>query len=202
MPRLFYSLFILVVISIIGAFFALFWHLEQKVPSVKYNDFLVSLDNDEIIEVKLKGGEIILTDTANRKFATFSPDVSSLLPKLLDKKVIITAENDTPSPFFNVITITLPIAILFFILLFSLTRKQQHQEEDGSDFAKDKVIHFGNGINPITFDDVAGIPEAKEELQEVVNFLKNPGKFSRLGAVIPHGVLLQGPPGTGKTLLA
>ncbi|HIJ79276.1 MAG: ATP-dependent zinc metalloprotease FtsH [Desulfobulbaceae bacterium] len=202
MPRLFYSLFILIVIGIIGAFSALFWNLEQTLPTLKYNDFLTSLDNNDIAAVHLKGGNITLTDTANRKFSTFSPDVTSLLPKLLTKKVTITAENDKPSPFFNILTITLPIVILFFILLFSLAKKQQQTDDDNSDFTKNKVIHYGKGINPITFDDVAGIPEAKEELREIVNFLKNPRKFSRLGAIIPKGVLLQGPPGTGKTLLA
>jgi cell division protease FtsH len=201
MTKIVYSLFLVAVLGIIGLATALFWRLENTSPPLKYNDFLTSLDNNEIAEVHLKGGNIKLTDIYGREFSTFSPDVGDLMGKLAQKKIAITAEDDRPSPLWNLFTVTLPISIILIGWLL-LMRTQQRGSEEEPEFAKNKAIQFDKNNKPITFDDVAGIPEAKEELKEIVNFLKEPKKFSRLGASLPKGVLLQGPPGTGKTLLA
>ena len=201
MTKLAYTLFLVIVLGVIGLATALFWKLENTSPPLKYNDFLTSLENNEIVEVRLKGGNISLTDIYGREFSTFSPEVNNLMGKLAQKKIAITAEDDRPSPFWNLFTVTLPIGVILIGWLL-LMRTQQRGGEEEPEFAKNKAIHFDKNNKPITFDDVAGIPEAKEELKEIVNFLKEPKKFSRLGASLPKGVLLQGPPGTGKTLLA
>ncbi len=202
MARVIYSVFILGLATLIGISVALFWNLEHKLPPLKYNEFLTNLENNEIKEVHLKGGQLKVYDIYGREYATYSPDPGILMPKLNAKNVAITAEDDRPSPLWNLLTITLPISIILIGWLLTMRRGHAKQEESESDFAKNKVIHFDAQNRPVCFDDVAGIPEAIAELREIVDFLKNPGKFSKLGASIPKGVLLQGPPGTGKTMLA
>lgn len=203
MGRIIQNTIILAVLALFGAAGFLFWNLEQKLPSLKYNEFLTSLDNNEISEVHLQGGKIIVTDIYGRQFTTFSPDVASLMPRLTEKKVAIIADSDKPSPLWNFITITIPIVLLLAIwFVINQRQRQRQQREDHSEFTKNRAVLPAVGAKPVTFEDVAGIPEAKEELLEIIDFLKYPKKFSRLGASIPKGVLLQGPPGTGKTLLA
>ncbi len=193
------SVYIIVLVSILGGTVMLFWNTEHKQPDISYNDFLTSLDNNEIAQVDFKGGTITLTDTFGREFSTYSPDVPRLLPKLLAKNVVIHGESDRPSPVWNVLTVVIPVSLI--ILAWFFLARKQIKSEDNSDFAKDKAIQFTRG-KQITFRDVAGVQEVKEEHIEIIDFLQKPKKYSKLGAIIPHGVLFQGPPGTGKTLLA
>ncbi len=194
------NLFILLIIAGVGITAAVFWNLENRLERWPYTDFLASLEQGRIAGVESQGGEIKFTDELGRKFATFSPDIGSLLPKLIDKEVTFSAHPDRSSILWNGISLVIPMFLVLGVWIY-LIRKQQGDKGE-SEFTKDKVIKYSPSEKQVTFKDVAGIPEAKEELMEIIEFLKNPEHFSQIGALIPKGVLLQGPPGTGKTLLA
>ncbi len=174
-------------------------YLHETTPNeISYTDFVEQVQNDKIKTIHLKGGSVKGEDISKREFCSFIPDVPSILPLLNEKSVLITAEKDDEN-FGGALKSMLPVfLILGGYLIFS-----RMQKGGKSGFAKGK----GGSFHPIkstnlTFDDVAGISEARVELVEVVESLKHPDKFSSLGGYIPKGVLLQGPPGTGKTLLA
>jgi cell division protease FtsH len=196
------NLFILVILAIFGGTIALFWNIENKLTKINYTEFKETLAKGEVVEVILTGGKIVFTDDSNRTFESFSPDISQLIPLLEEKKVIISVQSDTPSPFWNFLVTTLPIGFVLLAMFFYVKKQNQQNNESSSDFVKNKTVEIATSDKKVTFDDVAGIPEAKEELVEIIDFLKNPDKFNEIGATIPKGVLLQGPPGTGKTLLA
>jgi cell division protease FtsH len=170
--------------------------VENRPPVMEYSDFLTRLEQGEIRRVHLRGGSVTGEDALGQPFYAYVPDVGRLLPRLEEKKVGITAaENLGPSPFWSS---TFPILLLMGGWMFFMLRGQGK----GRGFAGKKAALPVTGIQKITFDDVAGIPEAKEELVEIVECLQDAKKITRLGGRIPKGVLLQGPPGTGKTLLA
>ncbi|MFZ5775448.1 MAG: ATP-dependent zinc metalloprotease FtsH [Thermodesulfobacteriota bacterium] len=202
MARLFHFIVIVTVVGVFSLIGAFFWKLEHTLPPMGYSNFLAGLEKDEIRSVHITGGSITGQDVHGRPFATFSPDVPGLMPRLIAKNVAVTAEDDRPSPFLGFFANSAPLLLLLAGWLLVRSQQKQGGNETESDFAKNKVIHFDANTRPVTFDDVAGIPEAKEELKEIVSFLKTPEKFNRIGASIPKGVLLQGPPGTGKTMLA
>lgn len=172
--------------------------VEKKPASIEYSTFLTKLQNGEIKHVHIQGGAISGTDRFDQPFSTYTPGDPDLVDKLIEAKVSIKASPPMmPSPFWQS---TFPVLLLmgFWILLMSHQRKKSGL----SDFLKKKAKTSRGNQSNVTFDDVAGIPEAKEELIEIIHFLKDPGRYEKLGGKIPRGVLLQGPPGTGKTLLA
>jgi len=172
--------------------------LESRPPYLSYSDFLSSLEKGEVSSVTLRGGEISGRLSGDRPFASYTPDVASLLPRLETRGVETTATPGSGSG--GWIGSLLPWMILLGSWLFLLF----FQRKGGaSPFAKTKPLAVSaKGRQQVTFVDVAGIDEAKEELAEIIAFLKDSRKFTRLGGRLPRGVLLQGPPGTGKTLLA
>lgn len=170
---------------------------ETTPPTQPYTQFLEEVQADKIQSVHLKGAAITGEDILGHQFSSYSPDLTTLLPLLAEHQVEVSAEAPTASTLGSGLQSMIP---LFLILgaWFIFTRNKS-----GNGFSKDKGSRFTPITNsPVTFNDVAGIAEARTELKEVVEFLKYPEKFSRLGGHIPKGVLLQGPPGTGKTLLA
>ncbi|RJX23485.1 MAG: ATP-dependent zinc metalloprotease FtsH [Desulfobulbus sp.] len=174
--------------------------MEHKQPPISFNEFLTSLDNNEIAEVHFKGGNIRLRDNFGREFSTYAPDVPALVPRLLEKNVVVRGENDRPSPVWNLLSVVLPVFLVMLAWYFLASRQVSRGNDEEDD--KEKNYRFAPSTATITFRDVAGVPEAKEELVEIIDFLQKPKKYSKLGAVIPRGILFQGPPGTGKTLLA
>ena len=177
--------------------------IENNQPVLSYKDFLEKLNNNELAEINgihMKGGIVYLTDKSGNKFSTFSSDVPGLLPKLSEKNILLQVKTK-PRLTTQQIIIQLLFVVFVFGAWFTFYKIKKHKTKDEK-FVGMKAIKFQKGEIPISFSDVAGIPEAKAELLEVVDFLTKPEKFTALGAVIPKGILFQGPPGTGKTLLA
>ncbi len=188
-------------LSVMGIIIYNIYYVEKYGSVVTYNDFLVRLEQNEIKRIHIKGKEIQGVDKSNTPFTTYCPDIERLIPTLLKKNISITGESDTsPHLLSNFFTFVFPLLILFGWLIYS---SKYLQKGKLAEFTKYKNQIFSRPIEEkVTFKDVAGMPEAKEEVMEIAEFLKNPSKFSRLGGRIPKGVLLQGTPGTGKTLLA
>jgi cell division protease FtsH len=193
------NLFIFFIIICCLLLAGFFWTIENRLPIRDYSELVRDLAQRNVSALSFTGGKVGVTTKTGERYSTTVMNPSGLAAAVVDDTVRITVHEDYTLYYFQG-------GLFFFALLlgsviwFSL---QGRRGSEGSQkFARDKRIGPLSLGNQVTFDDVAGVPEAMEELEEIVNFLKNPGKFSAVGAFIPRGVLLQGPPGTGKTLLA
>ena len=177
-------------------------NIHQK-NSISFSEFLKEVDNGRVVQVDIQGNNIngILSDGKN--FSTYTPNDPNLVEKLSDKGVGITAspiDDEMPS-LLGVLLSWFPMLLLIGVWIFFM-RQMQGGKGGAMGFGRSKAKLMNELKGKITFNDVAGIEEAKEEVEEVVEFLKDPRKFRKLGGKIPKGVLVIGPPGTGKTLLA
>jgi cell division protease FtsH len=169
---------------------------------ISYSDFINKVASDQVQTVLIKDRLITGTFQNGEQFETFAPDDNELVKMLREHNVQIYAKPPEQNPWYLQILISwLPMILLIGIWIFFM-RQMQGGSGKAFSFGKSKAKLLTQDQHKVTFKDVAGVEEAKEELEEIIEFLKDPHKFQKLGGKIPKGVLLVGPPGTGKTLLA
>jgi cell division protease FtsH len=191
---------------VIGLIMVLVFNIfNQSQPIQKeliFSDFMSKVERGEVLEVTLKGNEITGRLSDNTSFRSYAPDDKDMIGLLRKQGVKITAKPSDGQPwYYHFLVSWLPMLLFIGIWIFFM-RQMQGGGAKALSFGKSRARLLSDKQNKVTFADVAGVDEAKEELQEIIEFLKDPQKFQKLGGRIPKGVLLMGPPGTGKTLLA
>ena len=197
------NLFLWAAISLVMVvLFNLFNQPPQPSVQFSYSEFLQSVDSGDVLEVRIQGQRITGSTADGKRFMTYAPDDPGLVDKLIENKVQVTAEPQDDSPWYMTLLISwFPMLLLIGVWIFFM-RQMQSGGGKAMSFGRSRAKMITQEHTKVTFEDVAGADEAKEELAEVVDFLSEPRKFTRLGGRIPKGVLLVGPPGTGKTLLS
>jgi cell division protease FtsH len=170
--------------------------------SISYSDFVTAVDRGEVSSVTLDGERVMFRGSDGQDYVTIRPEGADITDRLIERNVTVNARPQEQSGFTTVLMTFLPFLLLIGVWIYFMNRMQGGGRGGAMGFGKIRAKLLTEKHGRVTFDDVAGIDEAKEELEEIVEFLRNPQKFSRLGGKIPKGALLVGPPGTGKTLLA
>jgi cell division protease FtsH len=192
---------------VVGLFMILLFNL-FSVPThapedeVIFSDFMAKLDKGEVMKVTIKANHVSAILKDQSRIRTYTAEYPDLVKLLRDKDVQIEAKPPDESPWYITFLVTWGPFILFLGLWFFLMRQMQIGGNKALSFGKSRARMLTEERKKVTFSDVAGIDEAKEEVLEIIEFLKDPRKFQKLGGRIPKGVLIVGPPGTGKTLLA
>ena len=191
-----------IIIVIMIFLFNLFSRPRQTVFEKNYSDFIAAVENSKVSSVETKGRNIVWTDVDGKQYKTYAPEDPEMIKILREKKVVIHAKKEDENSFWHNILISwFPMILLIGVWLFFM-RQVQIGGGKALSFGKSKAKILAKQNHQVTFENVAGIEEAKDELQEIIAFLRDPKKFTKLGGRIPKGVLLIGAPGTGKTLLA
>jgi cell division protease FtsH len=181
------------------------WHfaqMQKKESPVKFSEFMQRVEAGQVKEVTITGNEIKGRTVTDEAFRTFAPlGYDKLVDSLLARKVQVNYQPDQTPTWANMLISWAPFILLIGFWIFFM-RQMQSGGNKALSFGKSKAKLLASQQKKVTFKDVAGVDEAKEELQEIIEFLREPQKFQKLGGRIPKGVLLMGPPGTGKTLLA
>jgi len=182
--------------------FNLFNQSRVRDSEISYTEFMAQVEKGNVVGVVIQGQGISGTQVDGARFKTFAPQDADLIKILRSRGVTIKAKPPAESPWYmNLLVSWFPMILLIGVWIFFM-RQMQAGGGKAMSFGKSRARLLSEQSTQVTFDDVAGIDEAKEELGEIIDFLKDPKKFTRLGGRIPKGVLLMGAPGTGKTLLA
>src|SRR5512143_1225468 len=199
-----FALWVIIVLLLL-ALFTLFQNPGQRTTAqdISFSQLLSEVDQGRVRDVVIQGPDIHGTFSNGTSFQTYAPNDPGLVQKLYSKGVAITARppSDNVPWFVSLLVSWLPFIALIGVWIF-LSRQMQGAGGKALGFGKSRAKLLAEAHGRVTFEDVAGVDEAKQDLQEIVEFLRDPGKFQRLGGRIPRGVLLVGPPGTGKTLIA
>ncbi len=188
-----------VVVSVL--IFNLFNPVSQTAVLIPFSDVMDKIANNEVNDVTIKGTEMFGNLKTGKSFKTNLPDYPDLVKDLRSKGVKINAEPVKESPWYNFLVVWAPLILMALWFLF-IMRNMQMGGNKALSFGKSRAKLLNESTKKVTFSEVAGMDEAKVEVQEIIEILRDPQKFQKLGGKIPKGVLLVGPPGTGKTLLA
>lgn len=196
--------FWVVLFLLILALFNLFSGNSSTISSstISYSDFVQRVENDSVASVTLDGERVLIRGSDGIDYITIKPSDAKITELLISNDVALVAKPQEQSGLTSFLLTLLPFALLIGVWIYFMNRMQGGGKGGAMGFGKSRAKLLTEKHGRVTFDDVAGIDEAKEELEEIVEFLRNPQKFSRLGGKIPKGALLIGAPGTGKTLLA
>ncbi len=192
----------LVLLLVFLVIFSVFSKQHGREPEVVFSEFMSSVERGEVQEVVIQGQNIQGKYKSGERFRSFAPNDPELVKSLRDRKVKIAAKPEDESPWYMVLLLNwFPMLLLIGVWIFFM-RQMQVGGGKAMSFGKSRAKLLTENQHRVTFADVAGADEAKDDLQEIIAFLKDPKKFTKLGGRIPKGCLLVGPPGTGKTLLA
>ncbi|HEV3109703.1 MAG TPA: ATP-dependent zinc metalloprotease FtsH [Candidatus Binataceae bacterium] len=182
--------------------FNVFSRQQTREPEIVFSDFLGQVEKNQVSEVVIQGSSIHGRTTSGEHFKTYAPRDPDLVKILLTKGVRITAKPEDGDPWWMVALVQwFPMLLLVAVWIFFM-RQMQIGGGKAMSFGKSRARLLNENTHKVTFADVSGIDEAKDELEEIIQFLRDPKRFTKLGGRIPKGVLLVGAPGTGKTLLA
>jgi cell division protease FtsH len=173
----------------------------QTVLDKNYSEFITEVEKNQVLEVEAQGRNLIWRDKEGKRYKTYAPEDPEMIKILREKRVVINAKKESDTSFIQIIITWAPMILLIGVWIFFM-RQMQIGGGKALSFGKSKAKILTKEDHHVTFENVAGIEEAKDELEEIIAFLRDPKKFTKLGGRIPKGVLLIGAPGTGKTLLA
>lgn len=192
----------LVIILMMVMLFNMFNKQNLSETNISYTEFLSMVDEERVADVVIQGQELFIKDVNGVRYKIYAPQDNDLIRTLRERGVTIEAKPPDETPWFiSILASWFPMVILIGVWIFFM-RQMQGGGGKALSFGKSRARLQSDQMEKVTFDNVAGVEEAKEELTEIIDFLKEPKKFTKLGGRIPKGVLLVGSPGTGKTLMA